>query len=68
MLTAHEPEARRFRALVEYTPYAMQFRYTGQDMPAGSLDRERIVEEMSELLEEVRRRINGETPDSRPQV
>ena len=68
MLTAHEPDAHRFGALIEYTPYAVQFRYTGQDMPAGSLDRERIVEEMSELLEEVRRRINGETPDSRPQV
>ena len=59
MLTAHEPEARRFGALVEYTPYAMQFRYTGQDMPAGSLDRERIVEEVSTLLEEVRRRLTS---------
>ncbi|MDE0407630.1 MAG: HEPN domain-containing protein [Alphaproteobacteria bacterium] len=59
MVTAHEPEARRFRALVEYTPYAMQFRYTGQDMLAGSLDRGKIVEEVSALLEEVRRRLTS---------
>ncbi len=59
MLTAHEPEAHRFGALIEYTPYAMQFRYTGQDMLAASLDRERIVEEVSTLLEEVRRRLTS---------
>ena len=59
MLTAYEPDAHRFGALIEYTPYAMQFRYTGQDMPAGSLDRERIVEEVSALLEDVRRRLTS---------
>ena len=59
MLTAHEPEAHRFGALIGYTPYAMQFRYTGQDMPAASLDREMIVEEVSMLLEEVRRRLTS---------
>ena len=57
MLTAHEPKAHRFGALIDYTPYAMQFRHTGQDMPAASLDRERIVEEVSALLEEVRQRL-----------
>ena len=59
MLTAREPDAHRFGALIEYTPHAMQFRYTGQDMPAGSLDRERIVEEVSALLEDVPRRLTS---------
>ena len=59
MLKTHEPEADRFGALIDYTPYAMQFRYIGQDMPAASLDRERIVEEVSTLLEEVRRRLTS---------
>lgn len=58
-LMAQEPEAGRFEALTDMTSYAARFRYTGQDMPAGSLDRERIVEEVSALLEEVRRRLTS---------
>ena len=68
MLTDREPEANRFRALIDYTPYAVQFRYIGQDAPAGSLDRKETVEEVNTLLEEVRRRAQGETPDRRPPV
>lgn len=59
MLIAREPEAGRFEALTDMTSYAARFRYVPQDAPAGSLDREMIVEEVSTLLEEVRRRLTS---------
>ena len=59
-LMAHEPEAGRFGALTDMTSYAARFRYIPQDAPAGSLDRDRMVEEVSALLDEVRRRLVGE--------
>ena len=57
MLIDGEPDAARFTALIDYTPYAVQFRYIGQDAPAGSLARDKIVEEVGALLAEVRRRL-----------
>lgn len=65
MLTAREPDAGRFATLIDYTPYAVQFRYVGQDRPPGSLDRDRIVEEVSALLEEVRQRLASATASNR---
>ena len=59
MLMAREPDAERFSALIDYTPYAVQFRYIGQDAPARSLDRDEIVKEVATLLEHVRRRLTS---------
>ena len=38
-LTAREPEAARFNALIEYTPYAVQLRYAGFVPDTVRLDR-----------------------------
>ena len=50
-------EAARFDELVEYTPYAVQFRYGASDPGAMPLDRDTAVQRVEMLLEEVRRRV-----------
>ena len=57
MLAAREPDAMRFRASIEYTPYAVQFRYSGGDAESVPLDRDEAVRRAHELMEEVRRRL-----------
>ncbi len=57
MLTAHQPAAARFHALIDYTPYAVQLRYAGADAGAGPLDRRAALERVEALLDEVRRRL-----------
>ena len=57
MLKAHDAEAARFDDLVEYTPYAVQFRYIAGDPGAMPLDRDTAVQRVEVLLEEVRRRL-----------
>ena len=57
MLKAHDMEAARFDELVEYTPYAVQFRYGASDSGAMPLDRDTAVQRVEMLLEEVRRRV-----------
>lgn len=57
MLKAHDVEAARFDALVEYTPYAVQFRYGASDPGAMPLDRDTAVQRVEVLLEEVRQRL-----------
>ena len=41
------------------TSYAARFRYIPHDAAAGSLDQDRMVEEVGTLLEEVRRSLVG---------
>ena len=46
-----------FRKLIDYTPYALEFRYTGVDSSAEAIDREGSLAIVESLLEQVRRRL-----------
>ena len=55
MLRESDVEATRFNELVEYTPFAVQFRYAPGDLSARPLDRDTAIERVEALLKEVRR-------------
>ena len=55
MLRERDVEATRFNELVEYTPFAVQFRYAPGDLSARPLDRDTAIERVEALLKEVRR-------------
>ena len=57
MLKEHDVEAARFDELVEYTPYAVQFRYDASDPGAIPLDRDTAIQRVKVLLEDVQRRV-----------
>ena len=65
ILTIREPDSARFDGLIDYTPYAVQFRYGADDAEAGSLDRGEALGQAEALLEEVRRRLMEEEGDRR---
>lgn len=46
-----------FRDLVDYAPYAVEFRYMGVDPDADSIDREGALTLVQALLEQIRRRL-----------
>ena len=46
-----------FRKLIDYTPYAVEFRYTGVDSSAEAIDRAGALAIVEALLEQVRRRL-----------
>ena len=46
-----------FRKLIDYTPYALEFRYTGVDSSAEAINRAGALAIVESLLEEVRRRL-----------
>ena len=58
MLTAREPDAARFDALIAYTPYAVQLRYAGFVPDPVPLDRATAAAHAEALLDEVRRRLD----------
>ena len=60
MLVIHESDAARFDGLLDYTPYAVQFRYGADDSEAGSLDRGEVLGQAEALLEVVRQRLKEE--------
>ena len=60
LLEAREFDAARFDGLIDYTPYAVQFRYGADDAEAGSLDRDEGLGQAEALLGEVRRRLTSE--------
>ena len=57
-LAAREPEAARFNALIQYTPYAVQLRYAGFVPDPVPLDRATAAAHAEALLDEVRRRLD----------
>ena len=57
MLKEHDAEAARFDGLVEYTSFAVQFRYGASDPSETLLDRTTAIQHAEALLEEVRRRL-----------
>ena len=46
-----------FRSLIDYTPYAVEFRYVGADPDAESIDREGAIALVEAMLERVGRRL-----------
>ena len=46
-----------FRGLVDYTPYAVEFRYAGVGSNAESIDRENAIALVETLLEQVGHRL-----------
>ena len=46
-----------FRKLIDYSPYAVEFRYTGVDPSAEAIDREGTLTIVELLLEQVRQRL-----------
>ena len=68
-LNTHDAEAVRFNGLVEFTPYAVQFRYVSGEPDLTPLDRETAVEDVQVLFEAVRRHSDDtETPLTEPSV
>ena len=59
MLRERDVEATRFNELVEYTPFAVQFRYAPGDLSARPLDRDTAIERVEALLKEVRRQFDN---------
>ena len=57
MLKEHDLDAARFDEWVEYTSYAVQFRYATSDPGAMPIDRDLVVQQTKALLEEVRQRL-----------
>ena len=56
MLKEHDAEAARFDGLVEYTSYAVQFRYGASEPSKTPLDRAAATQHVEVLIKEVRRR------------
>ena len=59
ILRERDVEATRFNELVEYTPFAVQFRYAPGDLSARPLDRDTAIERVEALLKEVRRQFDN---------
>lgn len=53
MLSAHDTSAERFNDLTEFTPFAVQFRYSLPDTDAMSLNRVSAVRRVNALFKEV---------------
>ena len=47
-----------FQTLIDYTPYAVEFRYEGLDSDAEPIDRESALALVAALLEQVRRELS----------
>ena len=57
MLKARQPDAARFDALIDFTPYAVQLRYGARDTHAETLDRGEALAQAKSLLKSVKRRL-----------
>ena len=55
-LASRDSAVEPFRDLVDYTPYAVEFRYAGVDLGAEPIDRESALALVQALLERVERR------------
>ena len=57
LLAARGVATQPFRKLIEYTPYAVEFRYEGVDSSTDPIDREGALALVGALLEQVRRQL-----------
>lgn len=60
MLIECQPDAARFDPLIDYTPYAVQFRYGIGDNDGLPLDRDTALQRTESLLREVQRQFPDE--------
>ena len=60
MLIEYRPDAARFDPLIDYTPYAVQFRYGIGDSGSVPLDRYTALQRTQALLDKVRRELPDE--------
>lgn len=63
LFSEHTEVSPRFRALIDYTPYAVEFRYEGVGSGADPIDRKGALKLVEALLAQVRRQL-AETDDS----
>ena len=52
-----EAEAADYRSLASYTPFAVEFRYTGDDVVPPTLDRGEALRQLESLIELVKQRL-----------
>ncbi len=57
LVERREPEAGRFEDLIEYNPYAVQFRYGSFENEASPIDRQEAVRRLEALRRQVRQRL-----------
>ena len=57
LLTDRDVATPPFRVLIDYTPYAVEFRYDGIDADTESIDRQRALALVEALLDQVRREL-----------
>ena len=57
LLAEREAGTEPFRGLIDFTPYAVEIRYTGVDPGSEPIDRGATIALIEALLEEVRRRL-----------
>ena len=57
LLAARSVETEPFQTLIDYTPYAIEFRYEGLDSDAEPIDRESALALVAALLEQIRREL-----------
>ena len=60
MLIECQSDAARFDPLIDYTPYAVQFRYGSGDSDSVPLDRDTALQRTEALLSEVQRQLPDE--------
>lgn len=58
-LQAHGEDVEHFRGLIEFNPYAVQFRYDSFDEIGSALDRNDVLKRVGELIDFVNRKIYG---------
>ena len=56
-LIARDAEATNFRGLASYTPFAVEFRYTGEEVVPPALDRTDALRQLKSLIDLIRRRL-----------
>ena len=57
LLAARSVDTEPFQTLIDYTPYAVEFRYEGLDSDAEPIDRESALALVAAFLEQVRREL-----------
>lgn len=58
-------DVARFHELIDYTPYAVEFRYDGVAWGTAPIDRERALELVDSLIAHVRLRMTDKDEESR---
>ena len=57
LLAARSVDTEPFQTLIDYTPYAVEFRYEGLESDAEPIDRESALALVAAFLEQVRREL-----------